>query len=153
MKRKMQVVTDDKGRKAIIIKSNYIRNILLYALFFFPALFWGFKFLAILAIVYIVFQIVLLVMTLINAPKMDTVVCFTGTLGSGKSLSAVHYSYRQWRKRIKWARYLRYIPIIGNKFEKIYYPKAKFYSNIPIFTVKRKKMTMITEVFTEELRK
>lgn len=150
MNRKMQVVTDEKGRKAIIIKPNYIRNILLYALFFVPALIWGFKYLAILAIVYIVFQIVLLVMTLINAPKMDTVVCFTGTLGAGKSLSAVHYSYRQWRKRIKWARYLRYVPIIGNKFEKIYYPKAKFYSNIPIFTVKKKKMTMITEVFTEE---
>ena len=90
MRKKMQVVTDEKGRKAIIIKPNYVRNILLYALFFVPALIWGFKYLVILAIIYIVFQIVLLVMTLINAPKMDTVVCFTGTLGAGKSLSAVH---------------------------------------------------------------
>lgn len=149
MAKKLKMVTDENGRTAFIIKPDKVRSFLLYALFFVPALFWGFDYLFILLLAFVVFQIVLFVLSCLNAPKMDTVVCFTGTLGAGKSLSAVHYAYRQWRKRVKWAKYLRYIPIIGNNYEKIYYPKAKFYSNIPIFTVKKKKMIMVSDVFTE----
>jgi hypothetical protein len=61
----------------------------------------------------------------------NTIVAFTGGLGSGKTLLAVRHAIQSYRKSIRQYYYERYIPIL-NMFPKKYKEKPQFYSNIPV---------------------
>jgi archaellum biogenesis ATPase FlaH len=61
----------------------------------------------------------------------NTIVAFTGGLGSGKSLLAVRHAIQHYRKTIRSYYFERYFPIL-NLLPKKFKEKPKFYSNIPV---------------------
>jgi hypothetical protein len=61
----------------------------------------------------------------------NTVIAFTGGLGSGKTLLAVRHAIQSYRRSIRQYYYERYIPIL-NMFPKKFKEKPQFYSNIPV---------------------
>jgi hypothetical protein len=61
----------------------------------------------------------------------NTIVAFTGGLGSGKTLLAVRHAIQSYRRSIRQYYAERYIPIL-NMFPKKYKEMPQFYSNIPV---------------------
>jgi hypothetical protein len=61
----------------------------------------------------------------------NTIVAFTGGLGSGKTLLAVRHAIQAYRRTIRSYYFERWIPIL-NLFPKKFKEKPQFYSNIPV---------------------
>jgi len=61
----------------------------------------------------------------------NTIIAFTGGLGSGKTLLAVRHAIQSYRRSIREYYIERYVPIF-NLFPKKYKEKPQFYSNIPV---------------------
>jgi hypothetical protein len=61
----------------------------------------------------------------------NTIVAFTGGLGSGKTLLAVRHAIQSYRKNIRSYYFERLIPIL-NLLPKKFKEKPQFYSNIPV---------------------
>lgn len=76
--------------------------------------------------------------------KIETITCFTGGLGSGKTLMSVDIALKIYRKQIRKWKFkrlkLRFLNLFRKEKEEFLLPKPLFFSNIPVLLNKKRKL-------------